>query len=100
MAIISCQPSNWAARLLPQSRGRVAMRFSSFLAACGLSVVMFGLADAARAVEPWADRNLSVRDGLALWLDVTAQQAGRQAQNQPPLDEGQPGVGVLDAVAG
>src|SRR5688572_3335744 len=34
-------------------------------------LVVATFAPQARAAEPWADKNLPVTDGLALWLDAT-----------------------------
>ncbi|NQX01384.1 hypothetical protein HQ447_12060, partial [bacterium] len=31
------------------------------------------------AIEPWADKTLPVKDGLALWLDAGAQVAAARA---------------------
>lgn len=36
-------------------------------------------------VEPWADKRLPVTNGLALWIDVSRQNAARGALNQAPL---------------
>jgi putative heme-binding domain-containing protein len=35
------------------------------------------------AIEPWADSALPVKDGVALWLDATREQAARDYQKQP-----------------
>src|SRR5436305_2889123 len=45
---------------------------------------------AARAAEPWADRNLKVTQGLTLWLDATRLNAARAAAGLPPLTDGTP----------
>jgi putative heme-binding domain-containing protein len=42
---------------------------------------------AARAAEPWADRNLKVTQGLTLWLDATRLNAARAAAGLPPLTD-------------
>src|SRR5437763_3186292 len=43
---------------------------------------------AARAAEPWADRNLKVTQGLTLWLDATRLNAARSTAGLPPLTDG------------
>ncbi len=57
------------------------------------------LATAAVALEPWADKNLPVRDGLALWLDAARVQQARAARGLPeagadaPIDSWPDGSG-------
>jgi putative heme-binding domain-containing protein len=42
-------------------------------------------APTAQAVEPWADDQLPVRDGIELWFDCSRQNAGRSELQLPPL---------------
>ena len=42
------------------------------------------------AVEPWADRSLTVTGGLVLWLDASRQENARQALGMPLLAPGGP----------
>lgn len=44
-----------------------------------LPVLVFFLLSPAQAIEPWADKNLPVRDGLVLWLDAGAEPAAARA---------------------
>src|SRR5688572_24636932 len=52
-------------------------------------ILFFGLLlwfpDLAQAVEPWADSRLSVTNSLALWFDVSRQNAARGAHELAPL---------------
>src|SRR5215470_4940644 len=41
-------------------------------------------------VENWADANLSITDGLELWLDAARQNAARRALKLPELSSGSP----------
>jgi putative heme-binding domain-containing protein len=52
---------------------------------------------AAASPAPWADPGLSVRDGLVVWLDASAQPAARKANGSPPLVSGQAIDQWLDA---
>lgn len=52
----------------------------STLLACLLTSALL-----ARAVEPWADGQLPVRDGIELWFDCSRQNAGRGEMQLPPL---------------
>jgi hypothetical protein len=45
--------------------------------------VLVGFAKTARAVEPWADPKLDVRDGLLMWLDASRQPAAAEAMKAP-----------------
>jgi len=45
-----------------------------------LSILLpFIVATTAHAIEPWADKSLPVKDGLALWLDACAEVAAAKA---------------------
>jgi hypothetical protein len=39
------------------------------------------------AIEPWADNQLPVKDGVALWLDASRVQAARRTMRLPLLPE-------------
>ena len=69
--------------------------FSSLCSLCPLWLPLFILfslfCGAAHGVEPWADQNLPVKDGLITWLDATRQEpawAAHQKELLPndPLD--------------
>lgn len=53
------------------------------LAAQALALLLF--AWSAKAAEPWTDTRLPITNSLALWLDVSRQNAARGAANQAPL---------------
>ena len=61
------------------------MLFGLALLACAFLLTL-----TARAVEPWADDRLPVKDGLQLWFDASRQNAGRAALPLPPLGSGNP----------
>ncbi|HEX6961579.1 MAG TPA: LamG-like jellyroll fold domain-containing protein, partial [Lacipirellula sp.] len=50
-----------------------------------------------RAVEPWADAALKVREGLEIWLDASVQQAARAAIGAEPLEIDAPTGVAYDA---
>jgi len=54
-------------------------------------------ASGAIAVEPWASRELPIKDGLAVWLDGAAQAAGRQRRGDIVLRDGDPLEHWLDS---
>ena len=64
-------------RRLPDFR----LRFSPFLLS---AFVALGISEG-KALEPWADSKLPVKDGLELWLDATAQNAARNDRKLPLL---------------
>lgn len=45
---------------------------------------------AARAIEPWASKELQITRGLVAWFDATAENACRRARGAPELRDGQP----------
>src|SRR5262245_27375269 len=49
------------------------------------SLLLLLLPWTARAIEPWADAKLPVKDGLALWLDAASIPKARAALRLPPL---------------
>lgn len=54
-----------------------------------VSLVLWAAA-AAPGVEPWADRRLTVTDGLALWLDATRLHVSANDPQGPNLRDGDP----------
>lgn len=44
-----------------------------------LPLLVFVVSATAQAIEPWADQNLPVKDGLALWLDAGAEPKAAKA---------------------
>ena len=53
-----------------------------------LTLLCFAMAPcwpAAAAPAPWADRSLPVTEGIAVWLDASAQNTARQQRNEAPL---------------
>lgn len=52
--------------------------------------LQFSLACSLDAAEDWADKRLTVREGLQLWLDAASQPAARTAQGQPAISDKSP----------
>ena len=68
------------------------------LAAIGLFACFMGYCPAS-AAEPWANKKLLVTNGLAVWLDASAEKAARKHLGLPPLADADP-MGVLHDASG
>jgi hypothetical protein len=48
-----------------------------------------------RALEPWVDEKLSVKDGMEMWFDATRQPAAREARKMPTPGRRKPRIPSL-----
>lgn len=70
------------------------------LAAMIVSTCLAGEPPTAQAVEAWADPRLTVREGLALWLDAAAQARLRPTADPAALVDGVPAGEWIDGAGG